>query len=390
MPAVYRKGRGRIRHLYATRQTDVMMARHLFRWPFRTLSSTVGVAMSVAILVASLWSFGSISHMIDVTFFRSERHDAMLVFGTPEPVRALDAARQMPGVMVAEPFRAVAARISHRNLSKRLEIMGKIDDPKLSRVLGPALRPMTMPQEGLLLSEALAKALDVRPGEYVTVEILEGTRPTVSLPVSGISVGYVGLGAAISLAKLNRIMQEGALISGLNLKIDAAARADFFSAAKAMPKTEFVTVTALTVARFKQTLAENIAVMITVYVILAAIIAVGVVYNFTRISLSEQGRELASLRVLGFTRAEVAGVLFGELAAVVLLAQPLGWLIGYGIGRAMVAAFSSDLYRVPFVVGRDVYATASLVVFAAAIASAWAIRARINSLDMIEVLKTRE
>lgn len=115
MPAVYRKGRGPIRHLFAIRQTDVMIARHLFRWPFRTLSGIFGVAMSVAILVASLWSFGSISHMIDVTFFRSERQDALLVFGTPEPLRALHAARQMPGVMVAEPFRSVAARISHRN-----------------------------------------------------------------------------------------------------------------------------------------------------------------------------------------------------------------------------------------------------------------------------------
>ncbi|MEH6738551.1 MAG: ABC transporter permease [Sulfitobacter sp.] len=130
--------------------------------------------------------------------------------------------------------------------------------------------------------------------------------------------------------------------------------------------------------------------MITVYVILAAIIAIGVVYNFARISLSEQGRELASLRVLGFTRAEVARVLLGELALVALLAQPLGWAKGYGIGAAMVAAFSSDLYRVPFVVGYDVYATASLVVCAAALVSALAVWGRINNLDIIEVLKTRE
>jgi putative ABC transport system permease protein len=142
--------------------------------------------------------------------------------------------------------------------------------------------------------------------------------------------------------------------------------------------------------RFRETLAENITVMITVYVVLAGIIAIGVVYNFSRIALSEQGRELASLRVLGFTNREVSGVLFGELGTVVLLAQPLGWAIGYGIAAAMAAAFSSDLYRVPFVIGREVFATASLVVCAAALVSAFAIRGRINNLDMIEVLKTRE
>src|SRR5690606_8361893 len=135
-------------------------------------------------------------------------------------------------------------------------------------------------------------------------------------------------------------------------------RAAFFDAAAASPETGFLSVMALTVARFRATLAENITVMITFFVGLAGIIAVGVIYNFARISLSEQGRELASLRVLGFTKREVAAILFTELAIIVMLAQPLGWAIGLGMGWAMVAAFSSDLYRVPFVIGPDVYAMA--------------------------------
>ena len=346
--------------------------------------------MAVAILVASLWSFGSINYMIDFTFFRTERHDVQVVFGAPEPQRALSAVRHMPGVMVAEPFRSVAARISHRNLSKKLSIVGHPAGSELSRVLDADLQPIALPEAGLILSEALADALAARPGDLVTVEVLEGARPTLTLPVSGMSLGFVGLGATMEIGVLNRLMGEGALISGLNLTIDKSEAAAFYAAARSAPKTEQVTVTSLTLDRFRKTLAENITVMVTVYVTLATIIATGVVYNFSRIALSEQGRELASLRVLGFTNREVAGVLLGELASVVLLAQPIGWLIGYGIGMAMVAAFSSDLYRVPFVVGREVFATASLVVLAAALVSAFAIWGRINSLDMIKVLKTRE
>jgi putative ABC transport system permease protein len=389
-PATYHQSMGWVRRLLSRRQTGVMVARHLFRWPFRTASSVLGVAMAVAILVASLWSFGSINHMIDVTFFRAERHDAMVVFGTPEPSRAGFAAGRMPGVMAAEPFRMVTARISHRNLWKKLAITGRPADATLSRVLGPDLRPMPMPEAGLILTEALADALSVGRGDLVTVEVLEGARPTVTLPVSGVSLGYVGLGAAMEIGALNRLMDEGALVSGLKLLIDEAESTRFFAAAKATPKTEFIIVTDLTVTRFKETIAENITVMISVYVILATIIAVGVVYNFSRIALSEQGRELASLRVLGFTRGEVSGVLFAELAVVVLLAQPIGWLIGFGISLAMVAAFSSDLYRVPLILGREVFASASLIVGTSALVSAFAIRGRINSLDMIEVLKTRE
>jgi putative ABC transport system permease protein len=389
-PAQYQQRMSWAGRLVPLRQTGVMVARHLFRWPLRTASSTLGVAMAVAILVASLWSFGSIRFMIDVTFFRTERHDAQIVFGAPEPQRALFAARHMPGVMIAEPFRQVAVKISHLNQSKKLGLVGHPAGAQLSRVLDASLRPMALPGTGVILSEALAEALDVSPGDRVTVEVLEGRRPILTLPVSGVSLGYVGLGATMEIGALNRLLDEGAVISGMNLMIDEGQDAAFFAAAKAAPKTETITVTALMLQRFQETLAENITVMITVYVVLATIIAVGVVYNFSRIALSEQGRELASLRVLGFTNREVAGVLFGELAAIVLLAQPLGWLIGYGISLAMVAAFSSDLYRVPFIIGREVFATASLVVLAAALVSAIAIRGRINSLDMIEVLKTRE
>jgi putative ABC transport system permease protein len=389
-PADYRSRMRLATRLLAVRQTSVMTARHLIRWPLRTASGVLGVAMAVAILVASLWSFGSIDRMIDLTFFRAERQDVMVAFAGAEPRRALYSARQMPGVMVAEPFRSVSARISHRNLSRKLAISGRPARTDLSRVLSPDERPMTMPEAGLILSEALAEALDVRPGDRVTVEFLEGRRRTVILPVSGLSLGYVGLGAAMEIGALNRAMGEGALISGVNLRLDETQEAAFFAAAKETPKTSFVIVLGRTVERFRDTIAENITVMVTVYVGLASIIAVGVIYNFARIALSEQGRELASLRVLGFTKAEVAGILFGELAVIVLLAQPLGWAIGYVIGLGMVTAFSSDLYRVPFVIGSEVYGIASLVVCAAAIASALAVRNRINSLDMIEVLKTRE
>lgn len=389
-PTVYSRRMQAVGRMLVLRQTEVMVARHLFRWPFRTVTSVFGVAMSVAVLVASMWTSGSINHMIDVTYFRSERQDAIVAFGTAEPIAALYNAQHMPGVIAAEPFRTVTARISNRNLSKRVTVTGKPSSPRLSRLLDPGFRAMQIPDAGIILSEALSEALGVRPGETVTVAFLEGARPEINLPVSGISLGYVGLSAVMGLEALNRTMREDRMISGVNLQLDPIGRAAFFSAAKSAPKTNFVTVTSLTIDRFRETLAENILVMNTVFVTLATIIAVGVVYNFARVSLSEQGRELASLRVLGFTRAEVAGVLFRELGLVVLLAQPIGWLLGYGMAAAMVAAFSSDLYRVPFVIMPDVYATASLIVLAAAIASGLAIWKRINNLDMIEVLKTRE
>ncbi len=300
-PADYRNRAGMLLRMVPMRQTGRMVTRHLLHWPFRTVSSVIGMAMAVAILVASLWSFGSIDHMIRVTFQLAERQDVKMVFVAPEPMRALADIRHMPGVMVAEPFRMIPAKLSYGTRSKRVAIEGRPADAQLSRALSVDLHPMPMPDAGLVLSEALAEALGVRPGNLVQVEFLEGRRAEVDLPVSGISLGYVGLAAGMEIGALGRASGEDQRISGANLLLDEAGQQEFFAAAAAAPKTGFLNVTNLTVSRFRATLAENITVMISVYVTLAAIIALGVVYNFSRIALSEQGRELASLRVLGFT-----------------------------------------------------------------------------------------
>lgn len=372
------------------RQTGRMALRHLLHWPLRTATSILGVALAVAILVASLWSFGSIERMIHITFGLAERQDVRLVLTAPGPAQALRDIRHLPGVLIAEPFRLVAARLSNGTRSRRLAIEGRPATAGLSRALSPDLQPMPPPQDGLILTEALASALDLHPGDRVHVAFLEGHRSVVDLPVSGLSLGYVGLGATMEIDALRRATGDPDLVSGANIRLDPAAMGAFLNSAAEAPQIGFLNLTDLTVTRFRDTIAQNIVLMVTVYVTLAAIIAVGMVFNFSRITLSEQGRDLASLRVMGFSPNEVAGVILTELAVVVALAQPLGWGLGYLMGRAMAAAFSSDLYRVPFVMGPEVHATASLAVIAAAAVSVPAIRRRINRLDLIAVLKTRE
>ena len=386
-PPLYRRGRG---SWLALRQTSVMTLRHLLHQPLRSATSTLGVAFAVAVLVGSFWSFGSIDRMVDLTFYRAGTQDATLSFGDDRPARAALDAVHLPGVMVAEPFRAVAVRISNGAVSRRVALTGLPVGGQLNRVLDLDETVLPLPGEGLILSEALADVLGVRPGQTLRIDRLDGDRRSLELPVSGLSLGYLGLGAYADLDTLNRLMGDGHVISGVNLRVDGAALPAFYAAVKQAPEAGFLGLKFLSVQKFTETLAQNIHIMIGVYGGLAAIIAFGVVYNFARISLSEQGRELASLRVLGFTVGEVGAVLYGEMAAVVLLAQPLGWLIGWLFAFAMVQGFDSELYRVPFVITRDVYAWASIIVLGAALVSVALVRGRIARLDMIEVLKTRE
>ncbi|MDE2383819.1 MAG: ABC transporter permease [Alphaproteobacteria bacterium] len=371
-------------------QSTLINLRHLAHWPWRTAGAILGVALAVAVLVGSLWSFGSIRYLIDVTFNRSDRQEASIYFPTAKPMAAAFSVARLPGVLKVEPFRSIAVEMSFGSKKRRVALTGRPVGTSLSQVLDVNLKPVPLPGEGVVLSKALAGILGAARGDIVEVKLLEGESKTISLPVSSIVEGYFGLSAYMEINALNAKLGEDAAISGVNLDIDSSQRAELYAQLKQMPSTRFVTFQKIAMQKFRSTMAENIYTMLSVYISFAAIIAFGVVYNFARISLSEQGREMASLRVLGFTRAEVSALLITELAIVVLLAQPLGWIVGYGFAQAMASAFETELYRIPAIVGREVYAYASIVVCLAAGVSALIVRRRVDRLDMVAVLKTRE
>lgn len=390
-PARYRHGvTDRLARFFAVRQTLVMVLRHLGHNGLRSLGSIVGIALSGAVLVGSLWVFGSTDLMIDVTFHRSDRQDATIGFAQARGARAVAEIAALPGVLRVEPFRTIPVAIRHGSVSRRIAVTGRPVDADLSRVLDRDFRPVRLPEEGIALSDMLARILRVQVGDLVELELLERDRRRVEVPVTAIIESYLGLGAHMDIGAANRLLREGASTSGVHIAYDSQAREALFAKLKQTPVAGFVALQPIALQKYRETLQENLLVMVTVYVSLGMIIAFGVVYNFARISLSEQGRELASLRVLGLTRGEVSGVLLAELAVLTLVAQPIGWAVGYGLAVAMVRGLESEIYRVPLVVQPEVYAWSSLVVIGAALASALVVRRRIDRLDLVEVLKTRE
>lgn len=371
-------------------QTTIMIGRHILRWPVRAALTVFGISLSVAVLLASLFAFDSIDFMVDFTFFQSDRQDATLDFTLERPVGVISDVERLPGVLAAEPVRTIAVKVRYGHVERRVPIIGKPAGADLSRVLDVDFQPVTLPETGFAPSDALAEILGVRVGDIVQIETLEGRKRVVDMPVTAIIQGYLGLLSFMDITEVNRLMREGPMVSGVHLAIDEVRADELFSAVKDMPLVGSIALQKVSLQKFRESLAENITIMITVYTGLAMVIAFGVVYNSARIQLSERGRELASLRVLGFTRNEVAWILLGELAVLTLAALPLGWGLGYLVAWATVQGLQSELYRVPLVITRQTYAEASLVVLAAAAASALIVKRRINRLDLIEVLKTRE
>lgn len=375
--------------LSALSQLTVMALRHMIRRPLRSAATSFGIAMAVGLLITALLSFDSIEQMIDVAFFRADRQAGTLAFTEQKDVRAIQAVARLPGVLRTEAYRSVAVRLRHENVTRQLSVVGRSNDMDLSRVLDRDNRPMVLPSEGLVINAHVAQALRVQKGDMIDIDILEGRRGSRRAAVAEITNSYFGLTAFMDLDALNRLMYD-VQFTGVHIAYDQFQEMLLFSAIKSTPGIASIALQPQALRRFRETIAQNVNYSVSVYVALAVIIAFGVTYNSARIQLSEHARELASLRVLGFTTTEVSRVLMTEFVLLTLVAIPLGWAVGYAFGWLLIQAFSSDLYRVPFTIERATYAKASLVVLAATVVSALLVRRRISRLDLVSVLKTRD
>jgi putative ABC transport system permease protein len=236
----------------------------------------------------------------------------------------------------------------------------------------------------------LAAILGVAPGQSVQVEVLEGARPRRDVAVVGLVDDSMGLQAYMDIDAVHRLMREGFVVSAAAVTLDPAAVDRFYSSIKATPTVAAVSLRHVILKNFRDTMAQNMNLQIFLNVMFAGVIAFGVVYNSARVSLSERERELASLRVLGFTRAEISFILLGELACVTLAALPVGVAIGFALGNLIMIVFNNEVYRLSFTVSAATVAWSFLVVLAAAAASGLIVRRRLDRLDLVGVLKTRE
>jgi putative ABC transport system permease protein len=369
---------------------DRMILRQMERQPIKTLLSALGIALAVAILVLGDFMGGSIQHVMDTYFHLAQRQDVTVTFIEPRTHRAVHDLGHLPGVRRCESFRAVPVRLRFGPRSRRLAIQGLDRHGELYQLIDIYRRRVELPSDGLVLSRKLAELLDARVGDALTVEVLEGVRPVREMAVVDLVDDFAGTTAYMNRDALNRLMREGRVVSGAYLAVDAAHLEELYAKLKRAPQVGGVVIKEAALDSFRATIAENLLRLRVFNVLFACVIAFGVVYNSVRIALAERARELATLRVIGFTRAEVSRLLLGELAVLTVLAIPVGLLLGRLFAALAARANDTELFRIPLVIAPSTYGFATLVTLTAAIVSGLIVRRQIDRLDLVSVLKTKE
>jgi len=368
-----------------------MTVRNMERRPLRTALAVGGVAAAVAITIMGNYFRDAIEAVMDTQFTLSLRGDMTVWMAEPtdEPTTRLALAR-LPGVAAVESTRFVPVEMSFAHRRERVLMRGFAGRPVLYRTIDVDNREVLLEGRGLLLTDRLAAKLGVRAGDTVWAEVLEGEPRRVAFRVGGTVRDMMGLNAYIDRTELNRVLGDGDLGGGYVLGIERGREAQVLDATKQLPKVAGAFSKATMVRNMQEISARNVRIMSTIMTVFASVIAVGVVYNNARIVLAERGWELASLRVLGFTRAEVSTLLLGEMALTIAIALPLGMWLGWGLIHLISELLKSDQFFFPVVVRARTYAWAATCVVLAGLASALVVRRRIDRLDMVAVLKTRE
>lgn len=371
-------------------QPSRMVLRRITRQPARMAGAMIGIACGMALSVSMITIYAGFDRTIDLTFNVIDRSDVTITFTQAASKATIFNLRRMEGVTYVEPVRHVPAVLRNGLATHRGVVSGLAPNARLSRALDSDLADIPLENGGIVLATALAVKLNIRPGDVLTVEVREGRQPVLQIPVTAVAESLLGSPAYMDLATLNRALREPNRVSGAYLSIDEALATDIYAALQDMPTVAGVSLKSQAEIAFQTLMNTGAGAIRYVMGAIAFVITFGIVYNAARIAYAERSRDLASLRVIGFTKGEAAFVLLGELAVITLVALPIGGVLGYYLSFGIAAGFSSELYQIPAIFDPASYGFAAMVVLGAAIASGWLVKRDIDRAELVSALKTRE
>lgn len=367
-----------------------MIFRSLQRTPLRTAMSLLAMAMACAILVVGQFTFDALESMIDVQFRAAQTDDATIALNEVRGDEAVHEIARLPGVIRVEPLRIVPVRIRSGHRSRRVALVGLERGATMRRLIDDDGNEVSLPPRGIVLTTKLAQILGISAGDDVVMEALVAPRSVASMRVAALVDETIGVSAYASREEVNRFLREGPALTAAYLAVQPSRAAELYARLKAMPGVASVSLREAMLASIRKTIVENLYISASMIVGFACVIAFGVIYNGARIALSERGRDLASLRVLGFSKGEVGAMLLGEQVVLTVASIPIGFLGGWALSLWIARLFDSEVYRIPLVISGRTYAISFFVIALAATFTAAVVQRRIRGLDLVEVLKTRE
>ncbi|MEZ5496813.1 MAG: FtsX-like permease family protein [Gammaproteobacteria bacterium] len=387
-PAVYKQGWLEKLGIYRFLSLpEKIILRQIERRPIRAFLSSFGLSLATALLIFGFFMYDTMQYMLDVQYGESQREDVNIAFVDSRSENALEELKLLPGVLSVEPLRNVSVEFKNQNYKKTGSITGLVPNPELRRIINAEIQAVSPPETGLVMNEKLAKILHIKPGDLITVDVLQDKRQVKTIPVVATTSEFIGLSAFMNIDSLNKMLDDPPLISGASLRVDENHSAILYEKIKEIPVIAGLNIISVVREIFEELMAENLLQTVTIIILFSCFISFGVIYNTARITLSERGKELSTLRILGFTKKETAYVLFGELGLIALISFPLGIVLGDFLSRSMVESLETELFRIPYYVNSSTFAFSVLIVMLSTVFSLYLVWKKLKTIDLAKAQK---
>ncbi|MEK2643858.1 ABC transporter permease [Bdellovibrio sp. BCCA] len=377
--------------LIASRKTQVkIILRNILSRPWRSFLSILGICASTAILVnGSFWS-DIIDFVIQRQFQESQREDLEINFNHPRKLDVLSEIERIPGIFMVEGVRSIPVRLHFKNFKKDSVIASPDGVSTLRRILNRQGEPIKFKDGQVLLSAYFQKKFGLQEGDTVTFELADKSHPDFSAVVGGFVDDIVGSSIYATRTDLHHWISETPSISSVYARMDPGMAEQIYIRLKQFPEVASVTVKRLLFESFNATLSGMILTFTMILVAFAITISGAVLFNMSRINLSEKAWELASMRIMGFKTPEVFRILYLEMGIQVCLALPPGLFLGYGLSYLSTKWIHTDTFNFPLVIDIKTYALAVTVIVLTYFLTGWFLLTKVRSLSMTEALKARE
>ncbi len=369
---------------------EKIIVRNLFSYKRRALLTSLGIIFSSAILLVALGMNDSINFMINQQYGSIQNYDIKVKFSNLISVNELNSIKNIAHVKELEPVLETGVEISNGWKSKNVGFTALIKDPQMYKVEDKNGNNISLPSNGILISEKLANILGVKANDSVDIKFFFPGKEKEEVVIKGIVVQYIGLSTYTSMENLNSMLGEGMIASSAVLKLDNSEfENEVKNQLKDMPGVTSVESKSDSLNALLKNMGATKSSM-GAMIMLAAILLIAVLYNIATINIFERQRELATLKVLGFTNNEIKKLIFNENYIISIFGMIIGLPFGKWLGGLMMATSSTDSYTIPYVVKIKSYIIAIILTFMFTVITNFILMNKIKAIDMLEVLKNKE
>lgn len=365
-----------------------MSLRNLMRRPFQTLVTTAGLSISLALLLFAQFQRTAITRLIEQQFEETQKQTHTINLTRSLPHSVLPSLRHHLPSGLLEGHTQLPVVLQFKGATRELELVLTHQEQILRSEKLPEqnLRSTT----GVKISKSLADALDIKQGDRIKITTREVFPQQIMLQVTDFNENLMGYTAQMTRNDFQELTKQTTYFNLILYRGTTRTELNSEDLISRFPQISSVLSKSFAKKTFAKTVSENIGTFQFYMIIFSLIIALGVLYNNSRIQFAERLAELSLLRAVGFSVREISSLFWKDYLILVFISIAPGLWLGRILVRWIIRSMETEMFRIPIFFSKEMDIAAVLYLFLGVLCAILFIQPSLRKIPFIVALKERE